>query len=119
MLQPARRKYRKEHKGRNTGLATVGAKVSFGEYGLKALEPERVTEKLNQNTRYIAFPYGEFNPALLRLCEEIGYRVGFSVKAGGNPFFNDPLALKRDQILKKDMESFSLKLKTVQTIPLR
>jgi len=36
MLQPARRKYRKEQKGRNTGLATRGASVSFGEYGLKA-----------------------------------------------------------------------------------
>jgi len=36
MLQPARRKYRKEQKGRNKGVATRGAKVSFGEYGLKA-----------------------------------------------------------------------------------
>ena len=32
MLQPARRKYRKEQKGRNTGLATRGAQVSFGEF---------------------------------------------------------------------------------------
>jgi len=36
MLQPARRKYRKEQKGRNKGVATNGAKVSFGEFGLKA-----------------------------------------------------------------------------------
>jgi len=36
MLQPSRRKYRKEQKGRNTGLATRGTNVSFGEYGLKA-----------------------------------------------------------------------------------
>ena len=36
MLQPARTKYRKQQKGRNTGIATRGAKVSFGEYGLKA-----------------------------------------------------------------------------------
>jgi large subunit ribosomal protein L16 len=36
MLQPNRRKFRKEHKGRNEGLATRGAKVSFGEWGLKA-----------------------------------------------------------------------------------
>ena len=35
MLQPARRKYRKEQKGRNKGLATRGAAVSFGEFGLK------------------------------------------------------------------------------------
>ena len=37
MLQPARRKYRKEHKGRNRGLALRGANVSFGEFGLKGL----------------------------------------------------------------------------------
>src|ERR1700752_5248377 len=36
MLQPARTKYRKQQKGRNTGVATRGAKVSFGEYALKA-----------------------------------------------------------------------------------
>jgi peptidoglycan/xylan/chitin deacetylase (PgdA/CDA1 family) len=76
-------------------------------------------DKLNQNTQYIAFPYGEFSPGLLKLCEETGYRVGFSVKAGGNPFFSEPLSLKRDQILKKDMESFSGKLKTIQPISLR
>ena len=34
MLQPARTKYRKQQKGRNTGVATRGNKVSFGEYGL-------------------------------------------------------------------------------------
>ena len=45
MLQPARRKYRKEQKGRNTGLATVGAKVSFGEYGLKATTRGRLTAR--------------------------------------------------------------------------
>jgi large subunit ribosomal protein L16 len=37
MLQPARRKFRKEQKGRNTGLATRGANVSFGDFGLKAV----------------------------------------------------------------------------------
>jgi large subunit ribosomal protein L16 len=45
MLQPTRRKYRKEQKGRNTGLATRGAKVSFGEYGLKAIGRGRLTAR--------------------------------------------------------------------------
>ena len=36
MLQPTRLKYRKQQKGRNTGIATRGAAVSFGEFGLKA-----------------------------------------------------------------------------------
>ncbi|MEW5888137.1 MAG: 50S ribosomal protein L16 [Pseudomonadota bacterium] len=45
MLQPARRKYRKEHKGRNKGIATRGTKVSFGEYGLKAIGRGRLTAR--------------------------------------------------------------------------
>src|SRR5258706_13687963 len=45
MLQPARRKYRKEQKGRNKGVATRGAKVSFGEYGLKAIGRGRLTAR--------------------------------------------------------------------------
>ncbi|MBP1737791.1 MAG: hypothetical protein H6Q48_84 [Deltaproteobacteria bacterium] len=83
------------------------------------LSKQILDDKLNQNTQYIAFPYGEFSPVLLKLCEEMGYRVGFSVKAGGNPFFSDPLTLKRDQILKKDMESFSGKLKTIHPMSLK
>jgi large subunit ribosomal protein L16 len=45
MLQPNRRKFRKEHKGRNEGLATRGAKVSFGEWGLKATGRGRLTAR--------------------------------------------------------------------------
>jgi large subunit ribosomal protein L16 len=45
MLQPNRRKFRKEHKGRNEGLATRGTKVSFGEWGLKAIGRGRLTAR--------------------------------------------------------------------------
>lgn len=45
MLQPKRTKYRKVHKGRNTGLATTANKVSFGEYGLKSTEFGRLTAR--------------------------------------------------------------------------
>jgi large subunit ribosomal protein L16 len=45
MLQPARRKYRKEQKGRNKGIATRGTNVSFGEYGLKAVGRGRLTAR--------------------------------------------------------------------------
>jgi len=45
MLQPARRKYRKEQKGRNTGVATRGNQVSFGEFGLKAVGRGRLTAR--------------------------------------------------------------------------
>ena len=45
MLQPNRRKFRKEHKGRNTGVATRGADVSFGAFGLTATERGRITAR--------------------------------------------------------------------------
>ncbi len=45
MLQPKRTKFRKQFKGRNRGLATTGNKVSFGEYGLKAVERGKITAR--------------------------------------------------------------------------
>ena len=45
MLQPSRTKYRKQQKGRNTGIATRGHKVAFGEYGLKATTRGRLTAR--------------------------------------------------------------------------
>lgn len=45
MLQPKRTKFRKQHKGRNRGLALAGNKVSFGEYGLKAIDRGRLTSR--------------------------------------------------------------------------
>jgi|SRR5580693_6521885 large subunit ribosomal protein L16 len=45
MLQPARTKFRKAHKGRIHGLATSGATLAFGQFGLKAMEPERITAR--------------------------------------------------------------------------
>jgi large subunit ribosomal protein L16 len=45
MLQPMRTKFRKAHKGRIKGVATSGATLSFGQFGLKAMEPDRVTAR--------------------------------------------------------------------------
>ena len=45
MLQPKRTKFRKQHKGRNRGLAVRGSTVSFGEYGLKATGRGRLTAR--------------------------------------------------------------------------
>ena len=45
MLQPNKTKFRKQQKGRNRGLATRGNKVSFGEYGLKAVGRGRLTAR--------------------------------------------------------------------------
>tara|TARA_B100001175_G_C19358020_1_gene565700 strand:+ start:128 stop:541 length:414 start_codon:yes stop_codon:yes gene_type:complete len=45
MLQPKKTKYRKQQKGKLRGFATSGAKVSFGEFGLKAVTRGRVTAR--------------------------------------------------------------------------
>ena len=45
MLQPKRTKFRKQFKGRIHGVATSGVTLAFGQYGLKAIEPERVNAR--------------------------------------------------------------------------
>ena len=57
MLQPNRRKYRKDQKGRNYGLATRGANVSFGEFGLKTLERGRITARQIEAARIAVTRY--------------------------------------------------------------
>ena len=51
MLQPTRLKYRKVQKGRNTGIATRGNTVAFGEYGLKATSRGRLTARQIESAR--------------------------------------------------------------------
>ena len=51
MLQPKRTKFRKAHKGRIKGTAKGGYTLNFGSYGLKALQPERVTARQIEATR--------------------------------------------------------------------
>jgi len=45
MLQPKRTKFRKQHKGRISGAAKGGARLTFGAYGLKAMEPDRINAR--------------------------------------------------------------------------
>jgi large subunit ribosomal protein L16 len=45
MLQPSRTKFRKAHKGRIKGVATSATNLDFCEYGLKAMEPDRITAR--------------------------------------------------------------------------
>ena len=53
MLQPTRQKFRKQHKGRNRGIATTGNKVSFGEFGLKAVGRGRITARQIEAARRV------------------------------------------------------------------
>ncbi|MEM6722668.1 MAG: 50S ribosomal protein L16 [Bacteroidota bacterium] len=51
MLQPKRTKYRKQQKGRMKGVAHRGSKLAFGAFGLKALEPVRITNRQIESAR--------------------------------------------------------------------
>lgn len=51
MMSPKRTKYRKAHKGRIHGLAKGGTALNFGTFGLKALEPERITARQIEASR--------------------------------------------------------------------
>lgn len=51
MLQPKRTKFRKQHKGRNDGLAYTGNKVSFGEFGLKSTDFGKITARQIESAR--------------------------------------------------------------------
>src|SRR6201996_3492243 len=51
MLQPKRTKYRKAHKGRIHGASKGGTTLNFGSFGLKAMEPERITARQIESAR--------------------------------------------------------------------
>jgi len=82
------------------------------------LSKKIIDKKLNQDTIYFAFPFGRYNNTVIKMARKAGYRLAVTVDRGTNPFFTNPLALKRDMILKKDMNSFISRLKTFSTIPL-
>ena len=52
MLQPKKTKFRKMQKGRMRGKAYRGSKVSFGDFGLQALEPGRVSQRQIEAKRF-------------------------------------------------------------------
>ena len=70
-----------------------------------------INEELKQDTVYLAYPYSNYNQRVLHIAEEAGYKLGLTVERGGNPFFADPLTLKRDPVIKKDMDTFLRRLK--------
>jgi large subunit ribosomal protein L16 len=51
MLQPKRVKHRKQHRGKRRGIASTGNEVSFGEFGIQALEPGWITARQIESAR--------------------------------------------------------------------
>jgi len=78
-----------------------------------------IDKKLSQDTIFFAFPYSRYDQSVLSLCEEVGYKLALTVDRGGNSFFTDPLRLKRDQVLRKDLKTFARRLNTFKKASLR
>ncbi len=79
-----------------------------------------IQNKVNKTCTYLAYPYGETNSLVVALLKKHGYRGGFTVRRGSNPFFIDNYAINRSMILAKDdMETFKKQLTIFNDIPLK
>lgn len=94
--------------------ADYTARVEKELFGSKQM----IDRKLNQDTWLLAYPYGNYDPRVVAVSKQAGYKVAMSVKRGGNPFFANALTLKRDQILERDMPTFVKRLKTFTSLSL-
>lgn len=91
------------------------ARIKEELYGSKKV----LDQKLGQDTDIIAYPFGYYDQISIQMAKKAGYKMAMSVKRGGNPFFANPLVLRRDQILERDMQSFISRLKTFNHISLK
>ncbi len=76
-------------------------------------------DKLDQDTFIFSYPFGRLNQTVASLTRQAGYKIAVTVDRGGNPFFADPFLIKRDQVLKRDMDRFASRLKTFYQYPLK
>ena len=80
---------------------------------------EIIDRELDQDTLIFSYPFGRRNETAISLSRQAGYKLAVTVDRGGNPFFEDPFSIRRDQVLKRDMERFISRLKTFQYYPLK
>ena len=71
MLMPKRVKWRKQHRGRRRGVATRGASVAFGEFGLQAVDPGWITSRQIEAARVaINRSLGRGGKVWIRICPD-------------------------------------------------
>jgi peptidoglycan/xylan/chitin deacetylase (PgdA/CDA1 family) len=78
-----------------------------------------IDKKLGQDTYILAYPYGYYDQRSINVARQAGYEIAMSIRRGGNPFFANPLCLRRDQIFEEDMETFLSRLKTFNNLSLK
>jgi peptidoglycan/xylan/chitin deacetylase (PgdA/CDA1 family) len=91
------------------------ARIEEELYGSKKI----IDKKLGQDTCFLAYPFGYYDQRAMQISKKAGYKIAMSVERGGNPFFADPMMLRRDQILKRDMKTFISRLKTLNRLSLK
>lgn len=76
------------------------------------ISTKEIGQKLNQKSRYFAYPKGEFNNLVTALIRSYGFSGAFTRKPGANPFYQDRFRLRRNEISGHDsISSFRAKLK--------
>ena len=76
--------------------------------------------KLGVSVSIFAYPYGEANAAVIEQAEKADYRLAVTVNPGSNPFFVQPLLLRRTMIFgDHDMEAFKARLQTFHAADLK
>jgi peptidoglycan/xylan/chitin deacetylase (PgdA/CDA1 family) len=83
------------------------------------LSKQIIDARLGQDTLFFSFPYGRYNANLMKMVQSAGYKIAVTVDRGSNPFFTNPLALKRDMILKQDIALFISRLKIFNPLSLK
>lgn len=75
--------------------------------------------ELDQDTIIFSFPFGRSDEKSVALAKVAKYKMAVTVERGNNPFFSNPLDLRRDMVLKRDMKSFISRLITFNPVSLR
>lgn len=91
------------HTRTHRNLTLLNEKESFKDYydavDRELTESARVIkEKLNKDVKYMAYPYGATNHLVISLLRKYGFRGAFTIKRGGNPFFNNNYTLNRSMV---------------------
>jgi peptidoglycan/xylan/chitin deacetylase (PgdA/CDA1 family) len=80
---------------------------------------EIIDRELKQDTQFFAYPYGNYDQQILGLFSNTGYKLGLTIRTGGNSFFANSMTLKRSQILEENMAYFVDRIQIIQPISLR
>ena len=72
--------------------------------------------ELQQDTRFLAYPFSKYDRWVLDQADAAGYRLGLTLEQGANPFFTDPLVLKRNLIQTEDLQNFSRRISTLTPV---